>query len=223
MDVRTHANTFEIYSGTKDLQHVAFTLRLLTHLNPDKAPEVYRRFGEDYESRILRSAVNEVVNATVATHNAESLIEDRNLVYHQIVSGIRSKLDLFDLVTDDISVVSMKYSDDFTKSCEYKMITQQAAQRQEYYVLQSQRERDAQITLAEGESRAATMITKSIAKHGNGYLKLKQIDVYIIFIIYLFSMELVQLEICCVIQQLYLFHVKNKLLLFLNSFFLSYY
>lgn len=176
MDVRTHANTFDIFSGTKDLQHVAFTLRLLTHLDPEKTPEVYKQYGEDYETRILRSAVNEVVNATVATHNAESLIEDRSFVYNQIVNGVRSKLNQFHLITDDISVVSMQYSDDFTKSCEYKMITQQAAERQKYNVLQSERERDAQITLAEGESRAATMITKSISKNGNGYLKIKQMD-----------------------------------------------
>lgn len=179
MDVRSHPHVFDVYSGTEDLQRVYFQVRILTRLDPDNIVKLYREIGEDYENKVLRSVVNEIINKVIANHDAQFLLQHRLEMYNELCQNIRERLATFNIFAEDVAIVNMKYGDEFTKSCEYKMSTQQRAERQKYYVLRSEREKQAQIILAEGEGKSADMISNAATKAGNGYIQLKQISVYI--------------------------------------------
>ena len=55
----SHANCFYV-SGSKDLQNVNITLRILFRPRPDALPNIYTTLGSDYDDRVLPSITNEV-------------------------------------------------------------------------------------------------------------------------------------------------------------------
>ncbi len=68
-DVRTHPKTLNSKTGSKDMQTVDITVRVLYRPMPDKLPELYRFVGKDYDDRVLPSVVNEVVKTVVVSSN----------------------------------------------------------------------------------------------------------------------------------------------------------
>jgi hypothetical protein len=47
-------------AGSKDLQNVNITLRILFRPRPDALPNIYTTLGSDYDDRVLPSITNEV-------------------------------------------------------------------------------------------------------------------------------------------------------------------
>ena len=73
-------STYAIILGSKDLQNVNITLRILFRPSPDSLPNIYTTLGVDYEDRVLPSITNEVLKAVVAQFDAGELITQRELV-----------------------------------------------------------------------------------------------------------------------------------------------
>lgn len=71
-------------TGSKDLQMVNITLRVLSRPDAAFLPEIYRTLGKDYDERVLPSIVNEVLKSVVAQFNASQLIVQRELVSKMI-------------------------------------------------------------------------------------------------------------------------------------------
>ena len=78
-DVRIKPRTISTTTGSKDLQMVTLSLRVLSRPDVGKLAEVYRKLGQDYDERVLPSIGNEVLKATVANYDAAELI-----VRHQV-------------------------------------------------------------------------------------------------------------------------------------------
>ena len=78
-DVRIKPRTISTTTGSKDLQMVTLSLRVLSRPDVGKLAEVYRKLGQDYDERVLPSIGNEVLKATVANYDAAELIVRRSL------------------------------------------------------------------------------------------------------------------------------------------------
>ena len=57
-DVRARAHQISSHSGSRDLQMVNITLRVLTRPDANKLPTVYRNLGTDFNERVLPSIVH---------------------------------------------------------------------------------------------------------------------------------------------------------------------
>ncbi len=64
-DVRTRFKQLVSKTGSKDLQMVDLTIRVLYRPLPNKLVEVYRFVGKDFDERVLPSIVNEVVKTII--------------------------------------------------------------------------------------------------------------------------------------------------------------
>lgn len=69
-DVRTKPRTIQTTTGSKDLQMVTLSLRVLSRPDVAHLPQIYRSLGQDYDERVLPSIGNEVLKATVAQYEA---------------------------------------------------------------------------------------------------------------------------------------------------------
>jgi SPFH domain / Band 7 family len=69
-------------TGSKDLQMVTITLRVLSRPDLDHLPKIYQSLGLDYDERVLPSIGNEVLKSIVAQFDAAELITQREVVGH---------------------------------------------------------------------------------------------------------------------------------------------
>lgn len=79
-DVRTRPRNISTTTGSKDMQTVSLTLRVLHRPEYSQLPAIYQNLGLDYDDRVLPSIGNEVLKAIVAQFDAGELITQRELV-----------------------------------------------------------------------------------------------------------------------------------------------
>ena len=70
----------------------------------------------------------------------------------------------------------MTFGREFTKAVEDKQIAQQDAERARFIVEKAEQERQANVIRAEGESEAAEVISKAVAKSGDGLIQIRRIE-----------------------------------------------
>jgi len=176
MDVRTQPRSISTVTGTKDLQRVNLSLRVLFHPNAEKLPEVYRRLGQDFAERILPSVSNEVLKAVVARYNADQLLTLRDQVSREIKEGMIQRCKSFNLVLDDVSITHLNFSKDFASAIEAKQVAEQMAERAKFVVAKAEQEKLALITRSEGDAQAAKLVSTALQTHGKGLIELRRIE-----------------------------------------------
>jgi len=174
-DVRAKPRNVASLTGTKDLQMVNITCRVLSRPRVDTLPQIYRTLGQDFDERVLPSIVNEVLKSVVAQFNASQLITQRENVARLVRDNLARRAARFNITLDDVSLTHLAFSPEFTAAVEAKQVAQQDAQRAAFVVDKARQEKQATIVRAQGEARSAELIGEAIKK-SKSYIELRRIE-----------------------------------------------
>ncbi|KAI9014424.1 band 7 family-domain-containing protein [Phycomyces nitens] len=175
-DIRTKPRNISTTTGSKDMQMVSLTLRVLHRPELTQLPAIYQHLGQDYDERVLPSIGNEVLKATVAQFDASELITQREVVSAKIREDLYKRAKEFNIALEDVSITHMTFGKEFTNAVEQKQIAQQEAERAKFIVERAEQERQAAIIRAEGDAEAAILISDSLEKAGEGIIAFRRIE-----------------------------------------------
>ncbi|WAR01416.1 PHB-like protein [Mya arenaria] len=175
-DIRAKPRNIPVATGSKDLQTVSITLRILFRPKQDKLPSIYTNLGIDYDERVLPSITTEVLKAVVAQFDAAEMITQREVVSNKVREALITRAETFSILLDDISLTHLTFGAEFTQAVEAKQVAQQEAERARYLVEKEEQVKNASIIRAEGESEAALMVAKAIGEAGEGLVELRKIE-----------------------------------------------
>jgi len=175
-DIRCQPRSVPTVTGSKDLQNVNITLRVLFRPLPSKLPHIFNTLGTDYDDRVLPSIVNEVLKAVVAQYDAAELIMQREVVSQKISEDLIVRATQFGLILDDISITHLTFGREFTAAVELKQVEQQTAEKARYVVEKEEQKKKATVIRSEGDSQAAQLLSKAIGEAGEGLIELRKIE-----------------------------------------------
>lgn len=175
-DIRSRPRNVPVVTGSKDLQTVTITLRILVRPKVDLLPDIYRNLGIDYDEKVLPSITTEVLKAVVAQFDAVEMITQREIVSKTVSDALVERARSFGIILDDISLTHLAFGKDFAEAVELKQVAQQEAERARFLVEKAEQQKKAAILTAEGDTKAAELLAKSFMRSGEGMIELRKIE-----------------------------------------------
>jgi len=176
IEVRTMKFVEETTSASKDLQTVSTEVTVNYRPAPNSVHILYKEVGLEYENRIIQPAIEEVVKQITAKYNAAELITKRPQVKSDITQEITTRLSVYNIHTDVVSITNFEFSSLFDQAIESKVEAEQKAQKAENDLIRIEveaRQLEAQaeglaaanIAEASGEARAIEIINAALAQN----------------------------------------------------------
>ena len=175
-EVRTRPQLIHSVTGTRDMQTVELSLRILFRPKEEGLRYILDNLGIDYDQRAIPSIGNEVLKSVVAQYNADQLLTQREKVSLEIREVLAKRAKEFEIILDDVSITHLQFSKDFAQSIEKKQVAQQEAEKSKFIVMIREQEKAAAILRAEGDAEAARLVSEAMAKYGQGLVAIRKIE-----------------------------------------------
>lgn len=176
MDTRITPKSMDTITGTKDLQNVHISLRMLFRPKEDEIPKLFQKLGLKFSDKVLEGIGNEVLKAVVAHYNADQLLTLRQQISNEIREQMQDRCRDFHILLEDISITDLSFSKDFAKAIEDKQVAQQKSERAKFVVEKAAQEKRIAIIGAEADAEAAALLSNAIRQHGRGMIEVRRID-----------------------------------------------
>lgn len=164
ISVRVQKTDVKAEAASKDLQTVYTDIVVNWHMNAGKVNKIYQEVGDEeaIKDRILTPAVSEVVKAATAKKTAAEVLAQRPELKRDIDVALQKRLQSYDIVLDDVSIVNVNFTPEFNQAIEAKQIAQQQAEQAKFTAERAKNEAEATVNKAQGEAEANQLRQQSL-------------------------------------------------------------
>lgn len=143
---------------------VQLEVSVLYHLNPEKAADVYKTVGEEYESVILEPQFRSVTRGVTASFEAKALYtSEREHLSKLILAEILTATEARGISVESAPLRRVGLPPGLTQSIESKLQAEQESQRMEFILTKERQEADRKRIEAQGISDFQKIVVQGIS------------------------------------------------------------
>lgn len=157
LQVRDRSYNSDVEVSSKDMQTIKISSALVYSLDTQKVGDIYRRYGNNIESTIIKPTVAEIINSTIAQYPIEEFVSKRDEISQKIMSTLKTRMSDIGIDIKSFLITNHDFSDDYNKAIEQKKIAEQAAITAEYNKQKAQLDSEANKYRQEGLSKYVLM------------------------------------------------------------------
>jgi regulator of protease activity HflC (stomatin/prohibitin superfamily) len=186
MDVRINKYSITASAATSELLDTSTEVTVNYHLDASKARDIFVNIGKEYEDRIIKPAVDEVVKASTAQYTAKELVQRfhvKGLVYDEL----SERLLPYGIVIDEVSMTDYQFPQTYDEAINRLNVAEKdketaqltldrikiEAQQQ---IVQAEAEANATVTRAEAEAESIRLKNEQMTEIILQYLALEKWD-----------------------------------------------
>lgn len=177
MSIRTEEYTMSIVSSegnktgddsitalTKEGLSVGLDLTALYHLDENKASDVYKDLGTNYNEKIIRPIIRTAIRNIVAGYEAKEMYSSkREEAAQKIKDQVQSELETRGIVLEDMLLRDVRLPENLAKSIQEKLQAEQSTQKYDFLLQTERKEKERKRIEAEGQRDAQKIINESLS------------------------------------------------------------
>lgn len=164
MNVQIQKSEVDASAASKDMQEIRTHVAVNWQITSEKVVETYKNIGDedDVLKRIITPAVTEAFKAAMSKKTAEEVLAKRTELKNEIDEMLKGRLAVYGVTLNDVSIINLTFSKEFTDAIESKQIAEQNAKKAEYEALQAIQKAKAEVNLAKGQAEAQNLQKQTI-------------------------------------------------------------
>jgi regulator of protease activity HflC (stomatin/prohibitin superfamily) len=128
-NVRMTPHVIESRCPARDLQDISIGVRILERPDVQFLRKLYLDQRQNYADRVLPNITHEIIKTVVARYNPDQLITQREKVSSEIKQQLVAKALEFNILLDDVAILHIEFSKEYRSAIEFKLVSQQMAER----------------------------------------------------------------------------------------------
>jgi regulator of protease activity HflC (stomatin/prohibitin superfamily) len=160
-----------IVALTKEGLEVALDITVLYKLNEERASDIYREMGLNYEDKIIRPIIRSSIRGVIAQYDAKVIYsEKRSEIGSEISKDLDAQLANRGIVMEEFLLRNVVLPMNLQKSIEEKLQAEQESEKMDFVLTKEEKEKSRKIIEAEGQRESQTIINQSLTPSYLNYL-----------------------------------------------------
>jgi regulator of protease activity HflC (stomatin/prohibitin superfamily) len=165
MSIKTEEIKEQMDVPSKEGLTVQLEISALYHLNPERAPEVYKTIGPNYVEVILQPQFRSVARGVTAGYEARALYtSEREVLAQTIVRDLQRLVEPRGITVEATPLRRVGLPAGLTQAIEEKLRAEQESQRMQFVLLKEKQEAERKRIEAQGISDFQNIVTKGISE-----------------------------------------------------------
>lgn len=140
-------------------------ISVLYHLDPEKAPEIYRSIGPSFVEVLLQPQFRSVVRGVTASYEAKALYtSERQQLADTIAKDLRELVEARGMVVENTPLRRLTLPDRLAAAIEEKLSAEQESQRMEFVLTKEKQEAERKRIEASGVADFQRIVSQGISE-----------------------------------------------------------
>lgn len=148
-------------ASSKDLQIVNANVSVNYNVIGTKSSSLYKTVGKDWDTILIRPAVQESVKAAFAKYTAEELITNRAEVTNIIKESLTKKVTPYGINIAEMNILNMGFTSEFNNAIEKKTTAEQEVKTEQQNLAKAKIVAEQKVVEAEAEAKSNKLIQES--------------------------------------------------------------
>ena len=148
---------------TKEGLKVQMDITVLYHLNEERASDIYKELGINYQDKIIRPQIRSAIRKIVANYAAKDLYsEKRQEVEKNIFDELRKQIEPRGITIETVLLRNVVLPSKLTAAISEKLEMEQQSQKMDFVLEKERKEAERKAIEAEGIKKSQDIINQSL-------------------------------------------------------------